>query len=89
MGPIWKHAGIPIRIDVNPKMMGLAGQVNKLKNYIDKTNCILYLFGEVMSCRVPCRLLLGVSKHNFHTRPNYFAYLYYYAKKMGVKIVEL
>jgi hypothetical protein len=62
--------------------MVLTGQKDKLKSYILHTECIIYFGGEIKSFSLPYRLLLGAgNRYNFHTRPNYFKYLYFYALK--------
>ncbi len=95
--PGWKHAGIAIRIDVQPNEMVLkrgwfkseeATNSENLTSEIENTNCGLYICLGPEKNTVPFGLKAG-TRENFHTRPNYFKYLYYYAKKMGVTVSPL
>jgi hypothetical protein len=92
MPPVWRHAGVAVRIAVDQNEMVLKAQTKeeKLKTQIMDEDCVFYFSGVILGDRLPGRLVLGAGKtYNFHTRPNYFKYLYYFAMKYGNELTNI
>jgi len=86
---IWKHAGFPIRLDIQESDMitDLKAPPKNSETYgVEIPNNKVSIIGS----RLPKSLIFGANSiHNFHTRPNYTKFLYFYCLKQNIELPKL
>jgi hypothetical protein len=86
---IWKHAGFPIRLDVQEDDMvtDLKASSKNSETYgVEIPNNKV----SIIRNRLPKSLMYGANSiHNFHTRPNYTKFLYFYCLKQNNELPKL